>query len=163
METEGVHAVGKMMITTKEHVVRLRPADGLLAVDLLEYASGVRTPEFFKSEFEDDLVDTQPTAQETKLTRQLVSSLSEDTIDLGRFTDTYTAQVKELIDAKIAGKELVSAVAAEPPPVVNLMDALRESMARSAKTPRPAKRKSPSETKRTAPAAKTAAKRKKSG
>lgn len=163
MESEGLHAVGKMMITTKEHVVRLRPADGLLAVDLLEYASGVRTPEFFKNEFEDELGDTHPTAQETKLTRQLVSSLSEDTIDLGRFSDTYTAQVKELIDAKIAGKELVSAVPAEPPPVVNLMDALRESMARSSKAARPAKRKSPSETKRAAPAAKTAARRKKSG
>jgi DNA end-binding protein Ku len=164
MEAEGVNAIGKMMITTKEHVVRLRPADGLLAVDLLEYAAGVRSPEAFKSEFQDDLVDTHPSVQETKLTRQLVSSMTEDTVDLTRFTDTYATQVKELIDAKVSGKEVVVSAPAEEAPVINLMDALRQSMAKSKKSAtRPARRKAPSVTKRAAATSKPATRRRKSG
>ena len=144
-ESEGVNAIGRMMITTKEHVVRIRAADGLMAVDLLEYGSAVRTPEAFKTEFHDDLVDTHPTAQETKLTRQLVSSMTEDSVDLSGFTDSYAEQVRSLIDAKVEGKEVVVAPSAEEPPVVNLMEALKKSMAK-AKVARPAKRKAPSVT-----------------
>jgi DNA end-binding protein Ku len=159
MEAEGTNAIARMVITTKEHVVRLRPADGVLAVDLLEYAADVRTP----ADFKEDLSETHPTAQESKLTRQLISSMSEDTVDLSQFTDSYTAQVKELIDAKVEGKELVSAVPAEEPHVVNLMDALKQSMAKASKATRPTKRKAASATQRVGAASKPGARRKKSG
>jgi DNA end-binding protein Ku len=82
-------------------------------------------------------------------------------VDLSGFRDSYAEQVRALIDAKVEGKEVVVAPSAEEPPVVNLMEVLKQSMAK-AKVARPAKRKAPSVTER-APAAKPAAKRKKSG
>jgi DNA end-binding protein Ku len=161
LEAEGLHAVGRMMITTKEHVVRMRPLDGVLTVELLEYAAQVRTP----ADFQEDLVDTHPTAQETKLTRQLIASLAKDTVDLKDYADEYTESVRKLIEAKVEGKELVAPAPAEEPPVVNLMDALRASMAKAKKgAERPARRKAPSVTKRPAAASKQpATRRKKSG
>jgi DNA end-binding protein Ku len=70
-----------------------------------------------------------------------------------------------LIEAKVEGKELVAPEPAEQPQVVNLMDALRASMAKAKKVAeRPARRKAPSVTKRPAAASKQpAARRKKSG
>jgi DNA end-binding protein Ku len=136
MEAEGVHAIARMVITTREHLARLRPTDGVLAVDLLEYAAQVRTPADFKA----GLIDTHPTAQETKLTRQLVASMEEKKVDLGRYVDAYAQQVRELIEAKVAGKELVTAAPAEEPHVVNLMDALKRSMKRQGGAKAPSKK-----------------------
>jgi DNA end-binding protein Ku len=149
LKAENRHAIGRMMITTREHVVRIRPVDGVLTVDLLEYAAQVRSP----ADFKDELVDTHPTAPETKLTRQLIVSMSQNDLDLSQYADDYTNRVQELIDAKVEGKELVAAAPAEEPHVVNLMDALKRSMARARNgANRPPRRKSASVTKR-APAA----------
>jgi DNA end-binding protein Ku len=157
MESEGLNAVGRMMITTREHLVRVRPVEGVLAVDLLEYAAQVRTPDEFKGQ----LADTSPTAPEMKLTRQLIGSMAEDSIDLSQYEDPYASQMRALIEAKVEGKELVTPSPVEEPQVVNLMDALRKSMERTKKAGRPAPRKVASAAKR--PAVKSAARKKRSG
>jgi non-homologous end joining protein Ku len=60
--------------------------------------------------------------------------------DLSEFTDEYREGLRQIIDAKIAGEEIVAPVTAAPAPVVNLMDALKKSLnAVSATTKRPAK------------------------
>jgi DNA end-binding protein Ku len=160
LEAEGLNAVGRMMITTREHVVRIRPLQGVLTVELLEYAAQVRTP----ADFTADLVDTHPTAQEKKLTRQLISSMAEKSVDLASYADEYSDSIRKLIEAKVEGKELVAAAPAEEPAVVNIMDALRASMAKSKKAAtRPAGRKAASVTKRAAVTHKSAARRRKSG
>jgi DNA end-binding protein Ku len=148
-----------MVITTREHVVRIRSLEGVLMVEILEYAAQVRSPADFKG----DLVDTHPTVQETKLTRQLIASIAEKKLDLAKYVDEYTNRVKELIAAKVDGKELVTPAPAEELHVINLMDALRASMAEARKAgERPARRKAPSVTKRPM-VSKPAVRRKKSG
>jgi DNA end-binding protein Ku len=160
LEAEGLNAIGRMVITTREHVVRIRSVEGVLVVDLLEYAAQVRSP----ADFKEELGDTHPTAQETKLTRQLIASMAEDSVDLSRYADAYTNRVKELIEAKVEGKEVVTTAAVEEPHVVNLMDALKKSMARGrGRAERPPRRKSLSATKRAAQVKKPVARRKKSG
>jgi len=121
---EGLHAIARMVLTKKEHIVRVRPLKGLLAADVLEYATRVKDP----AEFADELSKTNPSAQERKLTRQLIASMVEEKLDLAAYTDSFTKRVTELIDAKMEGKETVVATPAEEPPIVNLMDALRKSM-----------------------------------
>jgi DNA end-binding protein Ku len=159
MEKEGLNAVARMLITTREHVVRLRPQEGVLTVDLLEYAAQVRSP----ADFKEGLVDTHPPAQEQKLTRQLMLSMTQKKLDLSKYADEYTNRVREIIDAKIQGREVVTPGPAAEPHVVNLMDALKQSMAQTRAVERPARQKAPSVTKRPAEAKKQPSGRKKLG
>jgi DNA end-binding protein Ku len=159
MEKEGLNAVARMLITTREHVVRVRPQESVLTVDLLEYAAQVRSP----ADFKDSLVDTHPPAQETKLTRQLMLSMTEKKLDLSKYADEYTSRVREIIDAKIQGREVVTPGPAAEPHVVNLMDALKQSMARSRGAEKPARQKAPSVAKRAAEVKKQPSGRKKLG
>jgi DNA end-binding protein Ku len=124
MASEGLNAIARMKITTREHLARVRAEDGLLIVDLLQYAAQVKDPAPFKEE----LVDTRPTAPERKLTRQLISSMVDDNLDLSERTDAYTDRVRELIEAKVQGKQVVVPQPVEEPPIVNIMDALKRSM-----------------------------------
>jgi DNA end-binding protein Ku len=124
MASEELNAIARMKITTREHLARVRAEDGLLIVDLLQYAAQVKDPAPFKEE----LVDTHPTAPERKLTRQLIASMVDDNLDLSERTDAYTDRVRELIEAKVQGKQVVIPQPVEEPPIVNIMDALKRSM-----------------------------------
>jgi DNA end-binding protein Ku len=124
MASEGLNAIARMKITTREHLARVRAEDGLLIVDLLQYAAQVKDP----APFREELIDTHPSAPERKLTRQLISSMLDDNLDLSERTDAYTDRVRELIEAKVQGKQIVMPTAVEEPPIVNIMDALKKSM-----------------------------------
>jgi DNA end-binding protein Ku len=124
MAAEGLNAIARMKITTREHLARVRTEDGLLIVDLLQYASQVKDP----AQFKEELVDTNPTAPERKLTRQLIASMVDDEVDLSEKSDAYTDRVRELIEAKVQGKQIVTPTPVEEPPIVNIMDALKKSM-----------------------------------
>ncbi len=135
MEAENLNAIARMKITTREHLARLRAEDGLLIVDLLQYASQVKDP----AQFKEELVDTKPTTPERKLTRQLIASMVDDEIDLSEKSDAYTDRVRELIDAKVQGKQIVVPQPVEEPPIVNIMDALKKSMKQEAESGKRAK------------------------
>jgi DNA end-binding protein Ku len=62
------------------------------------------------------------------LARQLVTALTTS-LNLGDFTDQYQADLRRLIDAKIAGEEYVASPACEPPAIGNLSEALHASLA----------------------------------
>jgi DNA end-binding protein Ku len=78
--------------------------------------------------------------EEIKLARQVIETF-EQPLDLANYKDEYREGLQRIIDAKIAGQEVVSAASPEAPPkVVNLMDALKKSLdAVSAQKKRPAK------------------------
>ena len=64
----------------------------------------------------------------------------EGPLDLKTYKDEYQEGLKQIIDAKIAGREVVAPDVEEPPKVVNLMEALRKSLDRvSEKKKAPAK------------------------
>lgn len=54
-----------------------------------------------------------------------------DRPDLGQYEDRYRSRVLQLIEAKVAGEEVVASEEEEGPQVVNLMDALKKSVARA--------------------------------
>ena len=95
-----------------------------------------------------DQVPDQVSDAEVTLARQVISNF-EGALELDEFTDEYQAELRKVIDAKIAGEEVVVAEEEAPARVVNLMDALRKSLdsvSRSKKQPA----KSKGETTRTA-------------
>jgi DNA end-binding protein Ku len=71
--------------------------------------------------------------EEIKLAKQVVENF-EGELDLREYRDEYQEELQRIIDAKIAGEEVVTPVEEAPPKVVNLMDALRQSLDRVSTT-----------------------------
>ena len=66
---------------------------------------------------------------EIKLAKQVIGNF-EGQLDLAEYKDAYQEELQRIIDAKIAGEEVVAPIEQAPPKVVNLMDALRQSLDR---------------------------------
>ena len=149
LDAEGRWAVGQAVFFGREQLVMLRPLDEVICLEMLHYAAQVRQPASFTSE-----LSLPPVAkEELRLASKLIEASTRDKFDLAQYEDQYTTRLKELIDAKVAGKEIVAAPGAEEStPVINLMDALRQSVARAKQ---PQSRKKPAAS--TAPAASRAA------
>jgi DNA end-binding protein Ku len=64
---------------------------------------------------------------EVKLAQQVIGTFESD-VDLQSYRDDYQEGLREIIDAKISGREIVAPEVEAPPKVVNLMDALRKSL-----------------------------------
>ncbi len=86
----------------------------------------------------DELADvpTEVKADEVKLAKQVIGTF-EGAVDLETYRDDYQAGLREIIDAKIEGREIVAQEIEAPPKVVNLMDALRKSLDSIKKKPAP--------------------------
>jgi len=65
--------------------------------------------------------------EEMKLARQVISTF-EQPLNLSDYKDEYREGLQRIIDAKIAGEEVVATTPDAPPKVVNLMDALKKSL-----------------------------------
>ena len=74
----------------------------------------------------DDL-PTEVNDSEVKLARQVIGNFEGD-LDLSEFKDEYKAELRRIIDAKVAGEEVVEPKSEQPANVVDLMDALRRSL-----------------------------------
>jgi DNA end-binding protein Ku len=74
-----------------------------------------------------DRVPAKINAQEAALARQVIETF-EGELDLREYRDEYQAELRKLIDAKIAGQEFVAPAEEAPAKVVNLMEALRKSL-----------------------------------
>jgi len=119
-------AICKITLRDKEHLATLRLHDGVFVLETMHWPDEIR--EFSLEEVDVDDVP-EPRPQEVKMARQLISSLTED-FDATAFTDEYRERVMEAVQAKIEGSEVVvQAEEGEPATVVDLMEALRASVA----------------------------------
>jgi DNA end-binding protein Ku len=151
-------AVAHVVMHGKDQYVLLRPAENLMAMSVLNYAGGVTAP----SAFADEIVKTTVEPEELSLIKLLIKSSSKEELDTAEFKDHYAEKLAELVDAKVAGKELVAPPPQEPAQVINLMDALKKSLAQkgvasptkeTAKA-KPPRKMAPSKGAKTAPAKK---------
>ncbi len=119
-------AMATIILHGKEELVLVRPLEGVLTMTMLQYASQVRSPEVVKDQVPS--VATNP--QELKLAQQLIDASTEKRFDFSKYVDKHNEEIRKLIDAKVAGKEIVAppAAAEEEVPVINLMDALKKSV-----------------------------------
>ena len=83
---------------------------------------------------------TQVNRDEVALAQQVMRSFEGD-LDLSEFRDQYQEDLRAVIDAKVAGAEVVAPVEDAPPKVVNLMEALRKSLDSVGEGKRASKRK----------------------
>ncbi len=79
------------------------------------------------------LVPARIKPDEVKLARQVIANFETEG-DLTRYKDDYQEALRKVIDAKIAGEEVTVPEEEAPPKVVNLMEALRQSLERVSTT-----------------------------
>ncbi len=127
MDDEQRWGVGQLTINGRDQLVVVRPQDGLLVMSQLNFANQLRMPD----EFESMVPDMKLSSDEMKLGRTLIKATSADKVDLTKYRDTYTEKLREVIEAKVEGREVVAPPEEEEAPVINLMDALRQSVARA--------------------------------
>ncbi|MEM7164806.1 MAG: Ku protein [Planctomycetota bacterium] len=125
MYDENLYAISRTVIAGKEQLVLVRPVGKCLAMSVISYDSKVKNV----TAFEDEIEDQDLPAAELKLTKTLVDATLVENFDLGKYEDQYTQKLTQLIEAKVAGQEIVAAPDPEEPKIVNLMDALKQSVA----------------------------------
>lgn len=126
LKETGKAAVGKLVLSSKEHLVLLRPAGDALAIELLFYPEDVRIET--REEIEEVVHDTKVAKPELDMAKQLVESLSRE-FDPNEFENEHKRDLMQLIEKKLAGEEI--SVAPEPEerqPVPDLMAALQASL-----------------------------------
>jgi DNA end-binding protein Ku len=123
LEETGKVGVAKVVIRNKQHLAALRPVDGTLVLETMYYADEVRKPE--KVSAKGDLRKA-----ELDMAKSLVENLSES-FDPEKYDDTYRKELLELLQAKAKGKKLPEPQEDEGGEVVDLMQALRESVERT--------------------------------
>ncbi len=125
MAEENRHAVAQVVLHGREQTVLLRPMDRLLAMSVLSYESQVAKP----SAFEEEVPEIEASADELKLAKTLINITTPKQFDFSAYKDVYTEKLTKLIEAKIAGEEIVAPPVHEQPQILNLMEALRASVA----------------------------------
>src|SRR5437868_13783349 len=120
-------AIGTVVLTSREHIIALEPLDKSLMGTLLRYPYEVRD----EKEYFDEIQDVKVTKDMLDLAKHIVNQKAAD-FEPEKFEDHYEEALVELINAKRNGRT----ISAKPRPradnVVNLMDALKKSIASEA-------------------------------
>ena len=120
-------AIGTVVLTIREHIIALEPLDKGLMGTLLRYPYEVRD----EKEYFDEVQDVKVTKDMLDLAKHIVNQKTAD-FEPEKFEDHYEEALVELINAKRNGRT----ISAKPRPradnVVNLMDALKKSIASEA-------------------------------
>jgi DNA end-binding protein Ku len=133
---EGKVGVGKLALYGREYLVAVRPHERGIVMHTLHHAAEIRS---INQVEELESVPSDAKAAEVRLARQIIESF-EAPLDLATYRDEYQQGLRAIIDARIAGEEIVAPAVEAPAKVVNLMEALRKSLdAVSAGRKRPAK------------------------
>ncbi len=121
---KGKVGIGKGAIHGREYLVAVRPHKQGLVMHTLHHAAEMRTIDQI-----DELREVRGSVSsaEAKLAQQVIASY-EAPLDLATYSDEYQQGLRAIIDAKVAGEEVVAPKADEAPKVIDLMEALRRSL-----------------------------------
>ncbi len=133
MSRSGYSAVAKLTMHNREHTVILRPGKHGMILHTMYYQDEIRAMDEFRTN--QDLV----TDKELKMAESLIEALAAP-FDHEKYKDKYRETLQGMIDAKVAGKEVVAPPEeAELAPVIDIMEALKSSIASMKKPPAAAK------------------------
>jgi DNA end-binding protein Ku len=119
--------IAKVSFRDKEHLAALRFRDDAFVLETMFWPDEIR-----EAEFGDVDVDIEVRPQELQMARQLIENLTSDwTPD--QYTDDYREALMKIVDAKISGEEIEIAAPEPAAKVVDLMEALKASVAAAKK------------------------------
>jgi DNA end-binding protein Ku len=122
MEETGYGAIAKITMHQREHIVIIRPGAKNLTLHTMFYSNEIRAAETVNT----DKVEVKD--QEKKLAEQLIQSLAAP-FQPDKYRDEYSDNVRAMIAAKLQGQEIAEAPQPHLAPVIDLMEALKKSIA----------------------------------
>ena len=125
LESSDMVALVKVAIRSREQLATLRVREGVLVLETMLWPDEIRTPDFA---FLDEDVSARP--QELAMAESLIESMAGD-FDPSQYSDEYRHALEAVIEAKIAGREVVEPEPEKAAPggeVIDLMAALRQSV-----------------------------------
>jgi DNA end-binding protein Ku len=129
LERSGRVAVVKVSLRSRERLAVLRPRGDALVVHTMLWPDEVRSPEL-----PEDVRDVQPREPELAMASSYIDAMT-GSFKPGEYHDDYRAALEELVASKVEGREVVTppSVEGEEAEVVDLMEALRRSVAEAEK------------------------------
>jgi DNA end-binding protein Ku len=131
MQQAGQGALGRVVLSSQRQLVVVRPCGRLLVLDVLHDPAQVRSHAGYAAE----LASSAATEAERTLARQLLA-LASAPLDWARYPDRSAEELAALVQAKIAQQPLAAPV--EEPVVLNLLEALKQSVAQASQPQRAA-------------------------
>jgi len=122
MKESGYGAIAKLTMHQREHIVIIRPGTKGMTLHTMFYSNEIRAAEALPT----DKVELKD--QEKKLAEQLIQSLAAP-FEPQKYRDEYMENVKGMIDAKLKGQEVTEVAQPRMAPVIDLMEALKKSLA----------------------------------
>jgi DNA end-binding protein Ku len=120
----GKAGIGKVALYGREYLVAIKPQKKGLVMYTMHHDAEIRSIDQIE---ELSSVPAKVKPEEMKLAKQVIATFDAE-LDLKEYKDEYKEGLRKIIDAKIAGEEVVAPEVAEPPKVVDLMEALRRSL-----------------------------------
>jgi DNA end-binding protein Ku len=128
MEREERYGIGQVVFSGKEQLAMVRSVDGVLHMAMLNYDEEIRSPD----EVASSIKHPRKINRQVQLAQALIRNWYSRDFDFTEYDDTYRKKVKKLIEAKVEGREIVTpGEEVETPEVINLMDALKKSVAQT--------------------------------
>src|SRR5918999_2652316 len=124
MEETGMAAIGKFVLWGKENLSLIRAQGESLLLETLFFAEDVRS----RVEIEEAVGETDVKDAELELARQVIGSLEGDFV-ADDFENQYRTELRQMLEAKLEGQEIARPEPVPEAPVVDLMEALRRSVA----------------------------------
>ena len=124
LQETGMAAVGRFVLWGKENLCLVRALEGALVLETLYYAEDIRSA----AEIVEAVEETETQETELGMARQLVESLA-GAFDPSDYANSYRGEVRAMLEAKVSGTEIVRPEPVPEAPVVDLMEALRQSIA----------------------------------
>jgi DNA end-binding protein Ku len=132
MKDAGVAALGRFVLAGKEKLCLIRPMGDALALETLFVHDDVKD----HVEIDEAVAGSEVKKPELDLAKQIISSLA-GVFDPNELRSEYRESLKELLEAKLEGVEITAPEPEAPAPAIDLMEALRQSVA-AAKDKEPA-------------------------
>jgi DNA end-binding protein Ku len=124
MKDSDVAALGRFVLAGKEKLCLIRPLGEALALETLFVQEDVKEAD----EIGEATAGAEVRGPELELAKQIIASLAAS-FDPAELKSDYRESLRELLEAKLAGQEIEAPESATPAPVVDLMEALRASVA----------------------------------
>jgi len=124
---DNLAAIARAVLFGREELVLIRPVENVIALTAMRYESEVTHAESVADEVE----SPELAREEVELTKTLVKAFSKKKVSIAAYQDEYVSHLTQLIEAKVAGKEIVTPPQTEQAHVINLMDALKKSVAQA--------------------------------
>src|SRR6266480_1762160 len=154
MKEAKMGGIGRFVLRGAEHFAFIRPKGDALVLETLFLAEDVRS----QAEIDEAVGETEVQEGELQLARQLIDGLVGD-FDPEALHSEYRQNLRELLEAKLAGEEIAVPEPVAEAPVVDLMEALKKGVAATKSRSGSADGAKPAERKKAAPRKRAAARK----